>query len=257
MEGTKEIVLYSFAVTDIGRKRKHNEDTFLRDDELGLYIVADGMGGYAGGEVASSEAVTTVHDMIKRNSAIIERFIQEPTKENAHYLQRIVESAVQNAAYLIFGLAEVMPEKHGMGTTISLLLIAGSHGVIAQVGDSRIYKIKNGEAFQLTEDHTLINWQLKSGLITPEQAQNALHKNIITRAVGSKDYVEVDLQIFPVEKGDGFMLCSDGLHGYINDTKEIVEMFNKGIEEGARAFIELANQRGGKDNITCIFVKVE
>lgn len=256
MMEVKKLKLYSYAVTDVGRKRSHNEDAFLRDDELGLYIVADGMGGYAAGEVASSEAVEAVYGMIKRNKNLIEKFIYDPTQENAYHIQRLVESSIQSATYFIFGMAEVMPEKHGMGTTMSVLLIAGDHGFIGQVGDSRIYKIKGDNAFQLTEDHTLINWQIKAGLLTPEQAKNSPHKNIITRAVGSKDYVMVDTLMFPVESGDGFMLCSDGLHGYIEDNREIVEMFNKGLERGARAFIELANERGGKDNITCIFVKV-
>lgn len=257
MNVTVNYKINSFAATDIGRKREHNEDAFLRDDVLGLFVVADGMGGYAAGEIASFEAVEAVYGMIKSNKHILDKFIENPDKDTAHNLQRLIESAVQAATYLIFGMAEVDPDRHGMGTTISTLLLCANHGVIGQVGDSRIYKIRDEYAFQLTEDHTLVNWQIKTGLITPEQAKISPHKNVITRAVGSKDYVEVDTQIFPIEKGDKFLLCSDGLHGYIENDDEIVILFRNGIEKGARSFLKLANNRGGKDNITCILLELK
>jgi protein phosphatase len=155
---------------------------------------------------------------------------------------------------MIFGLAEMSPERHGMGTTISALLLAGNFGATAQVGDSRVYCVRDGAAIQLTEDHTLVNWQVREGIITPEQALTSPHRNVITRAVGNKDFVQVDTQIFQVRAGDQFLLCSDGLHGYLDD-EEIPYILGFGIEEAGRKFIELANNRGGKDNITAVLVE--
>jgi protein phosphatase len=142
-----------------------------------------------------------------------------------------------------------------MGTTISALLLAADHGVVGQVGDTRIYSIRGRKEQQLTEDHTLINWQIREGILTPEQAKYAPHKNVITRAVGNKDYVQVDTQIISVKKGDKFLICSDGLHGYLRKG-EISKILKKGPEEACNELIHLANERGGKDNITALVVEV-
>jgi protein phosphatase len=248
------MMIRSFAVSDVGMRRKNNEDSYLRDDHLNLYVVADGMGGYAAGDVASAEAVDTIFSMVSRNSNQIEAFVAEPTRESARLLKRLLESAVQNACYMTFGLAEMSPERQGMGTTISALLIAGEYGATAQVGDSRVYCIRDGAAIQLTVDHTLVNWQVREGIITPEQALTSPHRNVITRAVGNKDFVQVDTQIFQVHHQDTFLLCSDGLHGYLKD-EEIPHLLSYGIEEASRQFIQLACDRGGKDNITSILVQ--
>jgi protein phosphatase len=244
----------SFAVTDVGRKRKNNEDAFLRDEELNLYVVADGMGGYDAGEVASAEAVESIYVMIRRNKAQIDSFISNPNRDSARQLKRLLESAVQSACYMIFAMAEMQPERQGMGTTLSALLLAGNFGATAQVGDSRVYCVREGAAIQLTEDHTLVNWQVREGIITPEQALTSPHRNVITRAVGNKDFVQVDTQIFQVRPGDLFLLCSDGLHGYLDD-EEIPYILGFGIEEAGRKFVELASNRGGKDNITAVIVE--
>lgn len=244
----------SFAVTDVGRRRKANEDAFLRDEELDLYVVADGMGGYAAGDVASAEAVESIYGMVMRSHAQIEEFIAQPSRDSARIIKRLLESAVQSACYMIFGLAEQSPERQGMGTTISALLLAGPYGATAQVGDSRIYCVRDSEAIQLTEDHTLVNWQVREGIITPEQALTSPHRNVITRAVGNKDFVQVDTQIFALQDGDQFLLCSDGLHGYLDD-QEIPYLLSFGLEEAGRHFIELACDRGGKDNITAVIVE--
>ena len=249
-----DISVRSFAVTDVGRRRKANEDSFLRNEDLNLFVVADGMGGYAAGDVASAEAVESIYGMVLRNKAQIDAFIEKPTRESARQIKRLLESAVQSACYMIFGLAEMSPERHGMGTTISSLLLAGNFGATAQVGDSRVYCVRDGAAIQLTEDHTLVNWQVREGIITPEQALTSPHRNVITRAVGNKDFVQVDTQIFQVRVGDQFLLCSDGLHGYLDD-EEIPYILGFGIEEAGRKFIELANNRGGKDNITAVLVE--
>jgi serine/threonine protein phosphatase PrpC len=156
----------------------------------------------------------------------------------------------------VFGIAQNDPEQAGMGTTLSALLICGPFGVTAQVGDSRIYMVREGKAAQLTEDHTLIAWQLKQGLISESEAALSPHKNVITRAVGSREYVQVDTHFFQIQGGDAFLLCSDGLHGYLRDD-EIPEIIELGPVDSVRRFIDTANLRGGRDNITSIVVCLE
>lgn len=248
--------LISSAKSHIGRRRKINQDAFYLDDELGFYVVADGMGGHAAGEVAAREAVEATHDMIAQNRNVIQRFGTDPTaEENARDIRRLMESSIQSATYMVFGIAEQSPDCHGMGTTVSALLIVGDHAVTAQVGDTRVYRVRQGQATQITQDHTLTNWQIQEGIITPEEARFSPHKNVITRAVGNKDYVNVDTQIFSVAPGDRFLLCSDGLHGYLKP-EEIPDTLDFGAEHACTAFVELANLRGGKDNITALVVEL-
>jgi len=241
---------------DVGQRRKLNEDAFLVDDALALYVVADGMGGHAAGEVASSEAVDAVHSMVIRERAKLERLSQgDISEEVVRQAHRVLEAAVQNATYQVFGIAQHEPEQQGMGTTVSALALAGPYGITAQVGDSRIYLVRQGQARPLTEDHTLVAWQLKQGIITPEEALLSPHKNVITRAVGSREYVQVDTRFVDVQPNDAFMLCSDGLHGYVPD-HEIPGIVALGPRLSVERFIQLANDRGGRDNITCVVVQL-
>ena len=234
-----------------------NEDALFVDDALGLYAVADGMGGHNAGEVASQEAIDTIHGMVVRGAAVIRALEAEsPTPDDLRKAQRLLESAVQAATYMVFGIAQHDPDQQGMGTTLSALLVAGRVGVTAQVGDSRVYLVRDGVASQLTEDHTLIGWQLKQGIISAEEAAHSPHKNVITRAVGSREYVQVDVHCFPVRVGDTFLLCSDGLHGYLRDPEEIPPITELGPTVAARRFIDLANERGGKDNITAVVIEI-
>jgi len=245
----------SAAKTDVGRHRKSNEDAFFRDDGIGLYIVADGMGGHAAGEIASHEAVDTIHGMVKqglKNLGVVDGELDEA---QARAACRIIEGAIQAATYMVFAIAELERDKLGMGTTISAALLLGRSLVTGQVGDSRIYQIREGRALQLTEDHTLLAWQIKQGLLTPDEAAKATHKNVITRAVGNRDYVEVDTAVIPVCLGDRYLLCSDGLHGYLKG-EEIPDIAVLGVDVAVDKFIELANGRGGKDNITAVMVEV-
>ncbi|MCP4680264.1 MAG: Stp1/IreP family PP2C-type Ser/Thr phosphatase [Deltaproteobacteria bacterium] len=246
----------SYAKSDIGKRRKINQDAFYLDEELGYYVVADGMGGHAAGEVAARESVEATYDMILQGRETIEEFRNNPiTEETSHGICRLMESAVQSATYLVYGMAEQSPNYQGMGTTYSALLLVGAYAVIAQVGDTRVYCLRGGETMQLTEDHTLINWQIREGIITPEEAKYSPHKNVITRAVGNKDYVEVDTQVVSVEVGDRFLICSDGLHGYLRKS-EIPEILETGPEAACKTLIDLANDRGGKDNITVIVIEI-
>jgi protein phosphatase len=236
----------------VGRRRSSNEDAFFLDDTLGLYVVADGMGGHAAGEVASQEAVDTVYGMVKRG--LDARNAPLDAREDSRAACRLMESAVQAATYMVYSIAELDREKSGMGTTISAILMLGDHAVTAQVGDSRIYRVHAGRVEQLTEDHTLIAWQLKQGLITEQEARRSPHRNVITRAVGNREYVQVDTRIVPVVAGDRFVLCSDGLHGYLQE-QDIPTVLALGGEAAVKRFIEIANERGGKDNITVVLVE--
>jgi serine/threonine protein phosphatase PrpC len=243
-------------LSDIGRKRATNEDAFFFDDRLGLYVVGDGMGGHAAGEVASQESVDTIYGMIKRGIGELFELVDPVPEEHARAALRLMESAVQAATYMVYSLAEMDRGKSGMGTTISALLILGDYAVTGQVGDSRVYRVRGGEVDQLTEDHTLINWQLKQGLITPQEARRSPHRNVITRAVGNREYVQVDTTLVALSPGDRFLLCSDGLHGYLRND-DIAPIVGEGGERAVRRFIELANNRGGKDNITAILVEID
>jgi len=250
------VQIESAGLTDVGQRRKLNEDAFLVDDALALYVVADGMGGHAAGEVASSEAVDAVHSMVIRERAKLERLSQGAINEEVvRQAHRVLEAAVQNATYQVFGIAQHEPEQQGMGTTVSALALAGPYGITAQVGDSRIYLIRQGQARPLTEDHTLVAWQLKQGIITPEEALLSPHKNVITRAVGSREYVQVDTRFVDLQPNDALMLCSDGLHGYVPD-HEIPGIVALGPRLAVERFIQLANDRGGRDNITCVVVQL-
>jgi serine/threonine protein phosphatase PrpC len=249
--------------TDIGIKRQSNEDAFLVDDELGLYAVADGMGGHSSGEVASVEALSALHDMVVRDRQVltevdrIEGWAQTPEAlpREIQKAMRVLESAVQAATYMVFGLGQASPEHKGMGTTISVLLARGSVAITAQVGDSRIYRVRDNESVQITEDHTLVAWQVKKGLITADEARHSRQKNVITRAVGSREYVQVDTQLVSTRLGDTFVLCSDGLHGYIEEP-EIAALVALGRDAALTRAIDMANQRGGRDNITAVIVDI-
>ncbi len=249
------MVVRSVGKTHVGMKRTLNEDAFLADDEIGLYIVADGMGGHAAGEVASEEAVSTAYGMVKQARPTLKELFEPLEEPTVRAARRLMESAIQAATYMVFTLAELDRDKTGMGTTITGFLVLGDHAVTAQVGDSRIYQIRNDEARQITEDHTLIAWQLREGIITQEEARRSPHKNVITRAVGNREYVQVDTNVVKLEPGDRYLLCSDGLHGYLRNA-EIPELVSRGGDEAVDAFIELANSRGGKDNITAILVEI-
>ncbi len=243
-------------VTDLGKKRQTNEDAYFMDDMLGLYVVADGMGGHAAGEVASQEAVDTCFGMVKRGLSSLHELEDPVADEDARAACRLMESAVQAATYMVFSMAEMDRGKSGMGTTISAMLVLGEYAITAQVGDSRIYRVRGAEVEQLTEDHTLIAWQLKQGLITPQEAKKSPHRNVITRAVGNRDYVQVDTGLVPLMSGDRFILCSDGLHGYLREP-DILPIVRQGGEQAVKRFIDLANERGGKDNITAILVEID
>lgn len=253
----------AFGITDVGRVRKKNEDSYIIDDGLGLFVVADGMGGHAGGDVASAEAIDQIFAMVKRHQSAIDALKVRDSEDNRGAVKRAVEAAIQAATYMVFGIAEQDPARKGMGTTISCLLFipqpvtGGALAIVGQVGDSRVYLIRDNVPVQITEDHTLVNLQLKAGVITREQAKTVTYQNLITRAVGVKDYVEVDTLDVECKPGDRFILCSDGVHGYIEEEAQLQDLCGSpSIEVTAKRLIDHALKRGGRDNATAIVVDV-
>jgi protein phosphatase len=247
-------------VTDVGRKRSVNEDAFFRDDSMSFYVVADGVGGHNKGEIASRETIEQlqmwVYGARRTVDALVER-CESGDSEAIWEIRRLLENGVQSACYMVYGMAELDPEKRGMSTTCSALMIRGGYAFAAHVGDSRVYRVRNRSVLQITEDHTLINYKLKHGLMTKEEAERASGKNVITRAVGHKDYVQVDTADIDAAAGDRFLMCTDGLHTYLNRDDEIADLIaDGGLEACADASIGLANQRGGKDNITAIVIEI-
>ncbi len=243
-------------LTDVGRVRSGNEDSFLIDDRLNLFVVADGMGGHAAGEVASSLAVHALRDTLATEGEALASAERDLSPAARQQVLRLLEQGVQRACNAVFAEAQRDPGKRGMGTTIVALLMVGSRGFIAHVGDSRIYLMRNDGLHQLTQDHSLINELLKRGRLTPDQVAKLNMKNAVTRAVGVYESVEVDTLDFDVLAGDRFLLCTDGLTEYAQDS-DIVRVFREVPEErAAQAFIDHANNGGGKDNITALIVRV-
>lgn len=246
-----------WAATDVGKVRDHNEDNFLVDKNLSLFVVADGMGGHAAGEVASAIAVRQMRDIVKRNKDLVEAFKEGSAIASSRDVLNMLDHAVQKACSEIHELALRETEKRGMGTTLSGLLVIGNRGFIAHVGDSRIYLLRGGRVVQLTEDHSLINELIKRGKLSATDAESSPYKNAVTRAVGVYESVEVDTLDFEVLPGDQFLLASDGLTGYLKDEDIPPRMAESDpIEEIPKSFIDFANEAGGKDNITTIIVRM-
>jgi len=251
------------AATDVGRQRTHNEDNFLIDKKLRLFMVADGMGGHAAGEVASSIAVHEIRDAVFNNRDLIERYrVDDPTVQPIEILQ-VLEHAIQAACTSVYNRAQAEPDKRGMGTTASVLLIAGApdhlRGFIAHVGDSRVYLTRQLQCHQLTEDHSLMNELVRRGKLKRDQIDNSPYKqfkNAVTRAVGVYASVEVDTFDFDILPGDRFLLCSDGLYTYLDDEKLPALLTDGEIKDVPKQLIEIANGGGGHDNITGIVVRV-
>ncbi len=244
----------AYGLTDLGRKRQGNEDAFIIDDTHGLYVVCDGMGGHNAGEVASARAIEVVGQFVQEHFATVRQLAEAPTTQNWLAVQALVEEAVQAACAEIYRMAQADPNKRGMGTTFVGLFIAGDKAVIGHVGDSRIYQLRQGKAHRLTEDHTLIAAQLKAGTITKSEASQSPYRNVITRAVGIQESVQVDTLLFDLLPGDLYLLCSDGLHGYLTDGEAEGLLNTKPWEQLPKKLIDLANSRGGKDNITAVVV---
>ena len=249
------------ALTDVGRVREQNEDNFLVDKKLGLFVVCDGMGGHAAGEVASALAVRTLHDEVKKQADLIVDYA-EAAKGAAKVTKRdilnMLEFAVNRAAQRVHAEAVKDTKKRGMGTTLVCLLVIGTQAFIIYVGDSRIYMLRDGLLEQLTEDHTVYNELIKRKKMPREQVEQLAQKNAITRAVGVYEHVEPDTLVLDLTAGDRFLLCSDGLCGYFEDDLEGLgtRLGNRDADAACKALVDTSNERGGKDNITAVIVTV-
>lgn len=246
----------SAGLTDVGRKRNHNEDSYLIDDEIQLYVVADGMGGHAGGGTASRIAVETIDKELRGAWQSRESLFRSKGPLQDSPLPEVLRGAVEKACLAIFSAAQDDPRLQGMGTTVISLLVKDDHALFAHVGDSRAYLVRGDLIQQISEDHSLVNEQIKAGMITPEEAKHSRYKNIITRSVGFEEEVQVDVMGLVTEPGDTFLLCSDGLANMVEDheIRDYVRKFP--LQELPKRFVDLANERGGDDNITVILVQI-
>jgi protein phosphatase len=255
------IQIRAAALTDVGRKRKMNEDSFTAADNLGLYVVADGMGGHAAGEVASRLAVESI---LRHISGAETGNATAPSDASTRSLDddrpvpaRRVLSAIRMANQEIVRSVREDQSTRGMGTTVVLAYIQGRRAYIGSVGDSRAYLVRAGRIVQLTDDHTFVNEQVRAGTLTPAEARRHPARNILTRAVGSQDEVDADLVEQDLEAGDVLILCSDGLTTMVDDHDilDIVRRQGGDPDRGCRALVNLANERGGDDNITAILIQ--
>lgn len=245
-----------YGLTDVGKKREKNEDSLLVNADLGLFMVADGMGGHLGGEYASRIAVKTVEEIVRQLLDDPDATISADIVFDRSDPGEVLKYAIRIASQRIFDEAARNPNLRGMGTTTVALLLRDGKGFIAHVGDSRAYLVKGGEIKQLTADHSLVAEQLRAGFITPEELKNHKFKNIITRSVGFQNDVEIDLLIRDLDTDDQFLLCSDGLTNLVEDA-DIGKIVSKnGPKEACRKLIELANKRGGDDNVTVILARI-
>ena len=243
------------AKTDVGMKREHNEDSYLINEDLGLYVVCDGMGGHAGGETASRLAVQTVEkELLSAKLRPDDPFGKEaPLAESP--LAGALREAVEGACAAVFRTSRANPELNGMGTTCISLLIRNGHALVGHVGDSRAYLVRDEDVWQLSEDHSLVNEQVRAGLLSEEEARHSRLKNIITRSVGFEEDVLVDVMGLETRPGDKFLLCSDGLSNLVESGEIRDALRLHPLDEVPHQLIQLANNRGGDDNITVVAVQ--
>ncbi len=234
--------LTAFAMTDIGLKRKVNQDSYLKDDAQQLFVVADGMGGHKGGEVASKLAVDRIKAYCDKNPNLSGR--------------DILDRAINDSSFAINKKSRENEDLNGMGTTVIALLFQNDTAFIGQVGDSRAYLMNNGGVWQVTEDHSLMNEEIRAGRLAGKQVESFQFKNVITRSVGYEDAVAVDVYRRKVQVGDTFLLCTDGLSGLVSAEEMAQEVLNHGSQVGLKKLISMANARGGEDNITAVVVQV-
>lgn len=244
----------AFAVSDTGKVRKHNEDSFCLDPALGLYVVCDGMGGHAAGEVASKTAVNAVVRVVHGQQAMLGNFDGTPAAVDG--LCALMHEAIGEASRTVYQVASSDRGKHGMGTTCVALLVVGDKAVMANVGDSRLYLARDGQLHQLSTDHNFMTEVIASGMLSAEQAALAPHASTLTRAVGVQPTVRVDVLALDILPGDTFLLCSDGLYDYSRDAHELAnDMQQSDVQKVARSLVSRALEGGAHDNATALVVR--
>jgi PPM family protein phosphatase len=241
-----------FSHTDTGRVRTNNEDSIALDDSCGVAVLADGMGGYAAGEVASGMAC----DFIK---AELGRWLREASVNASDGdVKRAMDICVDNANRAIFGAANSNPTYAGMGTTLVLGVFRSGRLLMGHIGDSRGYRWRDGALVQITKDHSLLQEQIDAGILTPEQALYAANKNLVTRALGVEDLVLMETHLHDIQSGDIYLMCSDGLSDMLRDP-QIAEVMaaHTSLPELGVALVAAANDAGGRDNIAVVLVRAQ
>lgn len=232
--------LQSWGISDKGLKREGNQDSFLIDDRLGVFVVADGVGGHFGGEVASALAVETVREVVSHPKAV------------EFKPREVLVQAYEEASHRIFDRSTNDPKLNGMGTTMVMSYVRDNKIFIGNVGDSRCYLYRKPYVWQLTEDHSLVNEQIRLGMMSEEQARKVIGKNVITRSVGFERDVFPDILEREISSGDVFLFCSDGLTGMVPDD-EMMSIFNSNpVEKIVPIMIQRALEHGGDDNVTVL-----
>jgi len=245
-------------ITDLGRSREVNEDCFAADPKLNLYVVCDGMGGHAAGEIASEIATNIFHSVIEKEQDLIKRYISGEDDVNKLDLLNMMAFAANCASSEVHADSVRNSERSGMGTTLVAVLLARTEAFILNVGDSRVYMLRDGSLEQLTTDHTVFNELVRSRKLPLEQAEKLEFSNAITRAIGTYEYTEPETLIVDLLEGDRFLLCSDGLsHYFEEDAKMLGELLAvRDLDRATQLMIDAANEAGGGDNITAIAVSV-
>jgi len=242
-------------LSDTGRVRSHNEDAIGTDMDTGLVVLADGMGGYKAGEVASALAVQTVTEEVARN---LRNARKQKDNESGYAAETILlRDAVIKANHVIHQTAKSQPQCEGMGTTIVACLFYDNRVSIAHVGDSRLYRLRHDRFEQVTLDHSLLQELVSRGFYTPEEARKSLNKNLVTRALGIEPTVQVDVQEDVVLNGEVHLLCSDGLSDMVED-EDIhltISTFSANLEMAAQQLVRMANDNGGRDNVSVVLTK--
>jgi PPM family protein phosphatase len=245
-------MIYTFvSKTDPGRARENNEDSVVHDPATRLGVLADGMGGYNAGEVASGMATAFIKSEMSR-------WLSEAGKQaSMKDVKRALEICVDNANRSVFNAANANAHYSGMGTTLVVAVFQDAKVLLGHIGDSRCYRLRRGEMVQITKDHSLLQEQIDAGLLTVEQAATSSHKNLVTRALGVEDAVMLELNEHVVESGDLYLMCSDGLSDMANDAEiETILASQTSMPQKADRLIALANELGGRDNISVLLVQV-
>lgn len=242
-------MIKAYSKSDKGNVRETNEDYFYISnslDQIQLFLLADGMGGYNGGEIASQLAIQTAKNYIENNFKDIE-------KDRDSIIQ-LLGSSMEYANMVVYEKAKENPELQGMGTTLEICLIYNNKAYIGHVGDSRIYRVRKQFIRKLTQDHSYVQKLVKEGTITKEQAEHHPQKNMLMKALGCNAFVEPDVMVKGFLKDDILIMCSDGLSNMV-DQQTIYEMASKNIEQATKDLVQLAKDRGGYDNITVVIIK--
>ena len=242
--------------TDVGRKRTHNEDSYAMVEPENLYLVADGMGGHASGEVASKMAIDTISEFFRATSVDPEATWPYKMDKARGYEENRLVTGIKLANRRIFEASQQETKLHGMGTTMVAVLFVENQCLIGHVGDSRVYRLRGDALQQLTEDHSLLNDYIRMKSMTQQEIDNFPHKNVIVRALGMKEAVKVDAIVDNPQPGDTYVMCSDGLAGPISDEDiRRITLEHKDLTGAAQALIDRANENGGPDNITVVLCR--